>query len=519
MADQEFWQWLVDAGLIEGDPTFYTSGDTDDEPGAFSHAIQVAYNSSEPGSPERIELVDRLVTMGAIQGADTPEGKDYWYTGTQESLGADFGNLGDAAESFFGKLPPAEAKPVDDLPGTKIVGTGDTTTVIPVGMRLVRISDPAGTDAATTFFLVGDVYGVSLAYQVGTEADLNAMFGGTAAFGNVSTMTQSEFDGSDMLTVGSVDEIAGATGSLQAQFDRDMRSVGFENPPAWVMSDQTAMVKYVTAVNEGWSGERMWNAMKTTDAFGKRFAGFDTVMDQLGTSSLLLGVQTYIQREATIRSALISNRGPNTDTSVEYVSSLIGSGWIPTEVQQLLGYEARVKANPDALDNVNEILAFQGLPTLNPDDFVSFLQDQDAVTLDPSFTPGQLYEGINDALRFQALMQEGLDISTEFASDLGEGTSTTISQAGAYTDRARAAAIEVARNADDLELGRYDLQRDDIVAAMFGEESPSGKATSEVSELLEKMGRERSKKATGFASVPSYVDALGRLRVQGFSNL
>ena len=413
----------------------------------------------------------------------------------------------------------AETKSVVDLPGTAVVGTGDTTTVVPTGMRLVRISDPSGTDASTMYFLVGDVYGVNLAYQVGDQAALESMFGGVAAFGDVSTMSQADFDGSDMLEVGSVDEIAGATGSLQAQFDRDMRSAGLENPPAWIMADEQAMVRYVSAVNEGVSGEQMWGSLSSTQAFKNRFDGLDVVMGQLGTSSYVSGVAEYTNRELALRQSILSSRGPSADTSPEYVSSLIAAGWQATEVGELLSLEKRVRDNPEAIDNINEILTFQGLDPLDPDDFVSFLQDQDALTIDPSFAPGQVFEAVNDALRFQALLDEGINISPEFATELGTGTSEQIGSVAQFSERARIAAIEAARNANELDLGKYDLTRDDIIAATFGEESPSGKATSEVNELLEKMGRERAKAATGFASSSSYIDALGRIRVQGVSNL
>jgi len=332
-------------------------------------------------------------------------------------------------------------------------------------------------------------------------------------------MNQTDFDGSDILLIGSDDEVIGSTQSLQELFDRDMRAAGLENPPQWLIDDKTAFAKYVAAVNEGWSSEAMWNALSSTKAFKTRFDGLDVVMGQMGTDSLVAGTAEYTRRETEIRSALLSSRGPGADTSRGYVSSLIASGWAPAEVGALLSLEKRIKDNPAALDNINQILTFQGLDPLSADDFVSFLQDQDAMTVDPSFAPGEVFEAVNDALRFQALVDEGVDISTEFATELGTGSSEAIGSIAAYSERARIAAIEVARNSNELDINKYGLERDDIIAATFGEESPTGKATSEVNELLEKMGRERAKAATGFSSASSYIDALGRIRVQGMSNL
>jgi hypothetical protein len=245
----------------------------------------------------------------------------------------------------------------------------------------------------------------------------------------------------------------------------------------------------------------------------------DTVMSQLGTTSFVAGIGEFVGRETAIRQSILANRGPGADTSPEYVSSLIGAGWQPTEVSELLSLEKRVKDNPEAMDNINSILAFQGLGELSPDDFVSFLQEQDAALIDPSIQPSELFEGINDALRFQALVDEGLNISPEFATELGEGTSDDIGTVSRYSAQAQMAAMEVARNADDLTLQRYDLSRDDVIAVQFNEESPSGKSVSDINDIMSRLGRERSKAATGFASSSSYVDALGRLRVQGLSNL
>lgn len=505
--DRSFWEWALRdvLGDTGSDIDYYVDGRA--TAADFNNAIKKAYAATDPGSAERRAIIDAMATAGLFQPTDD---LTYWYG---ETGAADLENLGRAAEATVAAgsvpVPPAQRA------GTATVG-GQT---IPAGMRLVRITNPVGSDSGELFMLVGTVYGVDFAYRVGTREDLNATFGSIDAFGNITTVTQAEFDGSDSLEVGTVDEILGAGESLQAQFDRDMRAAGLEAPPAWLVEDKTAMLRYVTAVNEGWSAERMYTTLSTTEAFKNRFVGLDTVMGQMATSSWVAGIAEYQAREANFRSVLVANRGVGTDTSQGYISNLIAGGWQAAEVTELLGLERRMKDNPEALDNINQILSFQGMPTLEPDDFISFLADQDRVTLDPSFVVSDLYEGINDALRYQALLDQGLDIGLGFASDLGSGYSDAIGSVAQYSERARIAAIEVARNADDLELGRYGLERNDVIAAMFNEESPTGKASSEVTELLEKLGRERSKRATGFASSAAYTDALGRLRVQGFANL
>ena len=511
MPSETFWQWLVNGGYIQGDPAYYSGGQA--SPQELKNAFTVAWDAILAAGNQTIkdQFWTQMVDEGYVEG-------DPAYYSSGQAQPDEYAHA-IAVASGTDEPAPSGTETPKIQPGTIEVGTGDTTTIIPTGMRLVRITDPAGTDFDELYLLVGTVFGAEVAYEIGSLEDLEASFGGIGAFDQVSTMTQKEFDASDTQVVGTVDEIAGSTGSLQAQYERDMRAAGLENPPAWLAGDEKAMATYVTAVNEGWSAERTWGALASTDAFKQRFDGLDVVMGQLGTTSYVEGIGEFVGRETAIRQTILATRGPNADTSPEYVSSLIGAGWQPAEVAELLDLEKRVKANPEALDNINAILRFQGLGELTADDFVSFLQQQDAALIDPSVTPGELFEGVNDALRFQALMDEGLNISEEFATELGEGTSDAIGSTAQYSAQAQMAAMEVARNADELALKKYGLDREDIIAAQFNEVSPTGKSVSEINEILQRMGRERARAATGFTSVPSYTDALGRLRVQGFSNL
>ena len=111
---------------------------------------------------------------------------------------------------------------------------------------------------------------------------------------NLETLSQGQFDNLGSLQAGTIDEIIGSTESLQAQFERDMRALGLESPPPWLANDTEAMVTFITGINEGWSNERIWNSLSSTDAFQVRFAGLDVVMDQLGSTQISAGVAEYV---------------------------------------------------------------------------------------------------------------------------------------------------------------------------------------------------------------------------------
>ena len=67
-----FWEWLVFYGLIDGDPTYYSSGQAKDW--EYAHAIDYAMSQTRPGSANRKALVDRLWASGYYMGDKT-----YWY--------------------------------------------------------------------------------------------------------------------------------------------------------------------------------------------------------------------------------------------------------------------------------------------------------------------------------------------------------------------------------------------------------------------------------------------------------
>lgn len=399
--------------------------------------------------------------------------------------------------------------PAGAAPGTAQVGTA----VLPRGMRLVQVNNPAGSDEDALFFAVGTVYGIEVAYEIGTKADLIATFGSTDAFPQRTTVFQHQFDNAGILTVGPVDEILGATESLQAVYERDMRAAGLESPPAWMVADPAAMATFVTGINEGWSAERTWQSLSSLDSFKDRFSGIATVQDQLGSSSMGDAVAEYLDREAQIRSALRRFRGPQTDLSTETVSSLIGSGWEPVEVSELLELEREVHSNQAALDNINEILAYRGLDLLTPDDFVDYLRDEKRSS-DPDFTPGGVFEAVNDALRMTALEKAGLDVSAEVAESLGSGFSYSIESPDHFNDEAQYVAGVVAANRHSLDLGSYGLDQDAVVKHFLGESDDP-----EVGRKLERLGRERGIASQGYAATSAYIDAGGRLRAQGLADL
>ena len=82
----DIWANLVNAGVIQGDPDYYSSGQaTADE---FSNAISTAFKGTQPGSSLRKGLIDFLFSKGGAQGDP-----NYWYNLPSDS--AEVSNLMD----------------------------------------------------------------------------------------------------------------------------------------------------------------------------------------------------------------------------------------------------------------------------------------------------------------------------------------------------------------------------------------------------------------------------------------
>ncbi len=406
-------------------------------------------------------------------------------------------------ETSLDRAVEAQQDPFDiTSPPTEI---GDAT--IPAGGRLVRITNPEGSDAAVLYRVVYEWNGVEYSYEIGDQERFDELFGdeGIAGFREYTTMDQAEWDESGILIVGPIDERLGATESEASIMERELRAMGFEITPAWWDEEVSTIVLLGTA--EGWSAGRLAKEISETDAFAGRFPAITEFMEGRGITDILTATGQYVAEEEALRSVIKRWRGPDADTSIEYLGELISTGWTAAEVSPVIEAERILRESPEAIDNLNEILAYSGLDILDEDGFVEVMSGA---------APAEVYEAINDTLRQQALLEAGVDIDTAFAEALGTGVSEGIYSPERYTQQAVQAATTIARNFRALELGRFGLEREDIVAAMFGEESPTGKTVGEINDILGKVQREAQASAGGFESVQSFLDARGRLRIQGF---
>ena len=249
--DMPFWEWMVGSGKIEGDANYYASGDAKQEPGAYSHAIQVGFNATAPGSPERREYVDRLYSEGIISGAD----REYWYSGTEESLGEDWTNLGTAAETKFNPQAAGPAEP------TGVMGGG----------TLIKINRE-GADPLWGMRYVVD--GIEHIYTFVSEDAMKAALGENAGLGQIPTMTEDQVNDGDTWIIGDAASLtADATTSYATWWENIKREAGLEagirqpGKRGEYLSDPEVMRIIAEGEAGDWSKERIQAEIRGTDYY------------------------------------------------------------------------------------------------------------------------------------------------------------------------------------------------------------------------------------------------------------
>jgi len=296
----------------------------------------------------------------------------------------------------------------------------------------------------------------------------------------------------------------------QGTVDRQLRTFGLEDLPAWQKGSKKVMTILLTAANEGWSVGRTFTEISGTNAFQKQFPHFSEVQSLLGGVSGLDAFRWYTEARDQIRTSIRAWRGTDTTTDGEMIGALMAKGWDPAEVDRVLQGEARLREIPGAVDQINQLLAYQGnslqITQANMLDFI--LGD---VSGD---TPKDVLETINDALRSAAFQGQGIELSPALASALGPGESYQILNPDQLNQIASETATNIFRFGLELQAQREGLTRDELITAMVNGTNAAG-----VSEKLAKFARRRQVESGGIAAGTAYQDQQGQVRLLGLQGL
>jgi hypothetical protein len=126
---------------------------------------------------------------------------------------------------------------------------------------------------------------------------------------------------------------------------------------------------------------------------------------------------------------------------------------------------------------------------------------------------------LNDAMMVNALEEAGLrNLDLGFIRQLRDDTGGLITSDSA-NEFAQTAAGNVLRFSRDIDLSRYGLTEESVVATAANRPDPTGRTAAENLEIMNRILRERQAAAGGFDAFTGFQDARGRLRLAGLRGL
>ena len=202
-------EWLVHVGLIEGDPTYYSSGKA--TPDEFKHAIQTAMDNLQYATDPtaKAEFWKRLVDAGAIKGDPT-------YYSEGKASADEIAHAVNVASSFYSKTGGA-----GDAPGSGAVGTPGGVLA---GGQTISVKAPNGETRYYQVYEFPPGSGQWVAYQYNNREQVEAALGKDFS---VTARSDTWFK-QNVLAEAAAEEIIGLKGSFQNLTDEIMRDAAMQ---------------------------------------------------------------------------------------------------------------------------------------------------------------------------------------------------------------------------------------------------------------------------------------------------
>ncbi len=430
-------------------------------------------------------------------------------TGVEGKTAADATRIAEELQS--GRTVENLFESVQRLTEETLASAADPSLPDDATQTLVRITDPTGSESDIRYVVQVELApGVIVAYNIGDQAAFDELFpSGTGLFDTVSTISQEQFDASKIPEVGNIEELFGQIENASTRFAREIAALGFEGLPAWMADDPDAIAQVALATREGWSSTRLWSELSDTDGFQTRFG---TVFDTFAVTGET--VETTINRivaeENTLIATLTAAR-PNFTITTDYLQSVMAQGWQSDEVAAALAFEQEILDNPMGLAAFNAVLATRGIEAVDESGLLLLMageQDLDVI------------EAANETLVADALETAGIGDEVDIEDIVAIiDDATAIRGPDAFAQIAQQLALSFEQNSAELDREAFGLQREDLLAAFFGEESTSGKSFGEIFGTLAKFERERQAAAQGFGGTQGFVNREGNFVLQGLSGL
>lgn len=407
----------------------------------------------------------------------------------------------------------------EDVKKDEPAATDDgVTSEIPPGGRLIEVPDAEGADGAG-FYVVWEWNGVQMAFWAGDKERMVELFGDDfrGEFSSTSKMTQAQFDSQDIISAPSmtIDSQLGRTEQFQSQMEREIRAARGEDLPAWIRNDRRAMFVMAQGMAQGWSPGRTWQELAQTDGFQQRFPAWDRYRND--NMTVEQAKDAYLRDEDELRRTLRTYVPPDRLTT-DYLGSVMSNGWTARTAANVMDGAQALRAQPEGLATANAVLRARGVRDENGR--IVTLDEKAWMNVMAGNASPEIIETLNEAAAASALVQAGLeDTDIQLVMSLVDDVSQ-IRSVEDFSAIASNLSVQLIQNARDIDFSRYGIEEDDLVAAAFGRESPTGKSTGEVLTTLAKVERERRDRANFQGTqTQAFVNQQGRLQQQGTTGL
>ena len=448
----DFWQRLVEAGLITGDASYYSEGRA--EAGEYQSALEKAREAN----PQL--FTDIAFEMGLAEGD-----KAYWY----EDRGDETQDLFDAIL----KAPQVGAPGVaaDDYTQREL-GSPDA---VMSGGRTVRVTRPGRPDVYAQIYEYPKGSGKHVSFQFDDLAQLRKTLGPDAPIGEV---TEDWYKDNANVGGSASSEIVGVEGSWD-QFITDVteaaaRDAGISDPTklSQYLADEEIQTILINSAVGGWSEERQLAELRDTGYYKNvLYPGIENFYSQ--TSEPENAWKLYRQN---VTSNLVAMGVPK-DSDGTYNSTLkqlLDGGVNDTSFAEFAPTYIRAASNETYRNNINKWLGAAGMGTLD-----SFEQFYDVIG-------GNAEPAVQEIIELASLSFNAENMGMNLTDDL-------FREVAAKTDMSEA---EIQQRFTDLDrslfalgssgLGKYGLDTGDIFRAKMGLGS-NGRSSQELEQVINKI--------------------------------
>lgn len=243
--------------------------------------------------------------------------------------------------------------------------------------------------------------------------------------------------------------------------------------PDWAMGTPEIMDAIFVAQSEDKSDEWLLEQIAKTDSFKQRFPGIMKLKDD-GNLSLAESVTGFLEYEAGVELALKA-AGMSGAATPEMIGGLLNKGHSLTVINDTVKGYKRMKTYAPALEAFNSILAESGMDTITSiQDMLDFVSGRSSAAVYDLYEASSIQE---------AAVGAGLgDIfSTQDAIDIAGATDQTLETA---TAGMRKAAEMMLRLRHEIDLGKFDLDHEELIDINLGRVPRSGRSETEIMENI-----------------------------------